>query len=105
MQKDKIDAFNLLFRSLLISFCAKIKHVLNCRLIIQNEFNYRMQAIITRGLYILNSLFEGQKRFFKDHSIKLPFDVEVAEKFLKMVSTEKTDQNTLLIIRKAHETS
>ena len=25
-----------------------------------------MHAIITRGLYILNSLFEGQKRFFKE---------------------------------------
>ena len=27
---------------------------------------YRTRAIITRGLYILNPLFEGQKRFFKE---------------------------------------
>ena len=27
--------------------------------------NYRGRAIITRGLYTLNPLFEGQKRFFK----------------------------------------
>ena len=25
-----------------------------------------MRAIITHGLYILNPLFEGQKRFFKE---------------------------------------
>jgi hypothetical protein len=27
---------------------------------------YRTRAIITRGLYIFNPLFEGQKRFFKE---------------------------------------
>ena len=27
---------------------------------------YCKRAIITRGLYILNTLFEGQKRFFKE---------------------------------------
>jgi hypothetical protein len=28
--------------------------------------NYRTGAIITRGLYFFNPLFEGQQRFFKD---------------------------------------
>ena len=28
------------------------------------ELIYRMHAIIIRGLYILNPLFEGQKRLF-----------------------------------------
>ena len=29
------------------------------------KYRYRTRAIITRGLYILNPLFEGQKRFFQ----------------------------------------
>ena len=28
--------------------------------------NYRTRAIITRGLYNLNPLFEAEKRFFKE---------------------------------------
>ena len=90
MQKDKIDAFNLLFRSLLISFCAKIRHVLSCRLIIQNEFNYPMHPIITRGLYILNSLFEGQKRFFKEFFFQkiLPLSIVSIQKRVIMVRVQ-----------------
>ena len=30
------------------------------------ENSYRTRAIITRGLYILNQHFEGQKNFFKE---------------------------------------
>ena len=33
---------------------------------VYDKNNYRMRAIITRGLYILNPLFEDQKRFFKE---------------------------------------
>ena len=29
-------------------------------------FEYSMHTIITRGLYILNPLFEGQKTFLKE---------------------------------------
>ena len=31
-----------------------------------SDSTYRTRAIITRGLYILNPLFEGQKCFFKE---------------------------------------
>jgi hypothetical protein len=30
------------------------------------KFDYRMRAIITRGLYTFYPIFEGQKRFFKE---------------------------------------
>ena len=30
------------------------------------NYKYRTRAIITRGLYIFNPLFEGQKSFFKE---------------------------------------
>ena len=33
---------------------------------LDNMFEYCTQAIITHGFYILNPLFEGQKRFFKE---------------------------------------
>ena len=33
---------------------------------LDNVFEYCTQAIITHGFYILNPLFEGQKRFFKE---------------------------------------
>jgi hypothetical protein len=35
------------------------------------KYVYRTRAIMTRGLYILNSLFEGQKRFFKEFFQKI----------------------------------
>ena len=42
------------FRFLIGSFWQNLKKI-----------EYRTRAIITRGLYILNPLFEGQKRFFQ----------------------------------------
>ena len=33
---------------------------------LDNMFEYCTQAIITHGNYILNPLFEGKKRFFKE---------------------------------------
>ena len=44
----------------------RFREPLNIKLWNLQYFDYRMCAIITRGLYFFNPLFEGQKRFFKE---------------------------------------
>ena len=41
-----------------------------------------MRAIITRGLYILNTLFEGQKRLFKGIKILALCTIFIQERLI-----------------------
>ena len=43
----------------------KLPKIFNLEIDSLNGYTYRMRTIITRGLYIINSLFEGQKCSFK----------------------------------------